>query len=801
MPEPYSILVRSRPRRVAFLVEDSQLSDDLLDAIYAFNLHHWGGRFNPIIRVSGDELSEPYQRLLEFADPDVVYSYGTLSHSLLAYLDRQIQPVRIECHRDLRTTDGPPNYYPSIAREALSVDAIIANADTLYRNPLSKPTLVIYDVARSWEHHRFILRNLGVSPLSWKIPRRLDNLETCRIDPSTPLPEILTQLGRCQRPIFPFRLCTDFADIPQQEHPHQEVHCLVTVGDDPRNSLLTWNFVFFLSTWQRKHLTTLWLPATLANSREVLPCLREFLQRQLYQVSQHPAMIQLTSFDWNSDRIVALRDFLAEWLDAVVQVVPKSSDDLPLIGQPRTYPPTPPFTDVQALSEQTYVPIPPPLPVPLEGTPLSWMVDLNIQYRPEKFHYTNQKYWWKLPRRSGLASLLAPQRPCRMDRQHHLSCEVSAGESTVGVSIPEDYSVWATIFVIASHPYYTLDRRQPKAPPYGDFRLSDKGRYLEGLLGLFPSLWHAAEFFENHFWREIVEEMSGQVASEQSETRAALANWLSKKKDKLLQDLREDLQAAGEWIADRALTLLHAGAERVRPFEWFLERLREERQAFNQLREEKDRFEDPDHERRSDMLDALERLTQAGVFFRGLRPRCPLCGSAYWYRFQELREGMRCRGCLSEFHLPIEERWYYALNGLVRNAVVMHGLVPVVLTLGWLEDQARESFLFSPPTKFHANRETNEALAELDIICIVDGELVIGEVKAKAEQFGRDEEHALEEAARRIRPERVVISAVRGNLEKLDYVAARLQESLRPLGVKVQAIKPPTGFDNPEFHI
>src|SRR6266851_8469389 len=102
MPEetPYSVFLDHRPRRIAFLVDPDKANDPLLDAIADFNIDSWGGRYNPMIPVTGGEIYPDYWRLLNLSDPDVFYCCADVSVATIERLDREIGAVLIENHRD-----------------------------------------------------------------------------------------------------------------------------------------------------------------------------------------------------------------------------------------------------------------------------------------------------------------------------------------------------------------------------------------------------------------------------------------------------------------------------------------------------------------------------------------------------------------------------------------------------------------------------------------------------------------------------------------------------------------------------
>ena len=62
---------RSRPVRVAFLVEEHADYAAMLDAIFADCHSRWGGRFNLVIPCENSEPIFGYEKWLYAYDPDV----------------------------------------------------------------------------------------------------------------------------------------------------------------------------------------------------------------------------------------------------------------------------------------------------------------------------------------------------------------------------------------------------------------------------------------------------------------------------------------------------------------------------------------------------------------------------------------------------------------------------------------------------------------------------------------------------------------------------------------------------------
>jgi predicted Zn-ribbon and HTH transcriptional regulator len=131
----------------------------------------------------------------------------------------------------------------------------------------------------------------------------------------------------------------------------------------------------------------------------------------------------------------------------------------------------------------------------------------------------------------------------------------------------------------------------------------------------------------------------------------------------------------------------------------------------------------------------LQGLTDAGILQQGVESRCEACGSSFWKEVSTLRQHSRCPGCGQSISLAVEGTWLFKLNALVRNAVAFHGCVPVISTLHDLRTLARTSFLCVPGLKFFESYGARSPVAEVDIVCVVDGHLWIGEIKQSSTEF------------------------------------------------------------------
>lgn len=148
----------------------------------------------------------------------------------------------------------------------------------------------------------------------------------------------------------------------------------------------------------------------------------------------------------------------------------------------------------------------------------------------------------------------------------------------------------------------------------------------------------------------------------------------------------------------------------------------------------------------------------------GFEQKCPRCGSVNWFLIDEVRQNLICDGCRYNFSLSAEPAISYRLSSLVRQGIFTHGLVPVVLVLGQLLCDSHSSFFFSPSLdifKLASQKpRTYELIGDLDIVCIKDGQLIIGEIKHDQSRFELAQALKLAEVAEAIEADILLFSSL-----------------------------------------
>jgi hypothetical protein len=149
---------------------------------------------------------------------------------------------------------------------------------------------------------------------------------------------------------------------------------------------------------------------------------------------------------------------------------------------------------------------------------------------------------------------------------------------------------------------------------------------------------------------------------------------------------------------------------------------------------------------------------------------------------ENLRQSDSCPGCGSAMPLVPETLWSYRLNPLIHHCVnhnvlaVWHALQEVSHRMG--------SFFYTPSSELYFAQPINgKPKRELDVLCVTDGELLLGEVKtgALAEKYFED----FAAIAAAIRPEQAAIFVESEFFdEKASKWFEKFRQQLKPLGIQ-----------------
>lgn len=141
--------------------------------------------------------------------------------------------------------------------------------------------------------------------------------------------------------------------------------------------------------------------------------------------------------------------------------------------------------------------------------------------------------------------------------------------------------------------------------------------------------------------------------------------------------------------------------------------------------------------------EIIDEYVEKGIFYRGYIFLCKNCSDAAWHSISEVDQTFTCRRCalkqqykFASWKHPNEPSWFYKLDEMIYLMLEHNGHVPV-LTLNKLRVQSKESFLFRPEIRITPKGSTKMYL-EVDLCCIANGRLCIGEAKSNNSLAGKD---------------------------------------------------------------
>jgi hypothetical protein len=134
-------------------------------------------------------------------------------------------------------------------------------------------------------------------------------------------------------------------------------------------------------------------------------------------------------------------------------------------------------------------------------------------------------------------------------------------------------------------------------------------------------------------------------------------------------------------------------------------------------------------------VDITDQYVGKEIFYRGFVLKCGHCADVAWFPVDEITNYFTCKRCgkkqqyrKENWKYPNEPAWFYKLDEIVYQALRHNSGAPI-LTLAALKRGAKESFLFCPELRITPQHESKHFM-ELDICCITDGKLCIGEAKS-----------------------------------------------------------------------
>ncbi|MVF24650.1 hypothetical protein EVC37_24065 [Methylocaldum sp. BRCS4] len=751
----------------------------VLDSVFYEAYTRWGGAYTLVVPISSqDFLADGYDEWLQYYDPDFLYTYVDIDQAFVQRIDRLCSPIAFLKHELRNRGDRPIEwraYIPNWDHYIQPVSSI-----TTIPSPATFPAFL---PAFEREREMFVLTQSGLEP-----PNRFlaDNFGTsfslrrvthgipgffgtlCLTQPDLP-PNIHAGTERCTSlrdalaalidrtavPIARFAMAHSEA-IPRTDPPNWAYAFRLFIGKTVIDRVHSWNCRHLTSS-EIAPINSLIVDPAFFDDEALVKQVGQYLNRTNFLGhGSGPYQVELHSASESAETLISIRDKLAAHTWNIVRVsrraeaapIPSKKDLEHRIYNRFTDTTTLKLTEdaskIAAKEPSHFVYIPPRLKEIAEG---QWIVELSIQRDNNLSKYSNVVDRWVLPRHRKITKAFTQElaKPTRDGTLAVLPTTEGFRISRQGVNAPYSYELHLpddeTFFrhLVLEFFQYGRDDLRASIPrlAYVDLAISDKGQNLRGVISMLDHLSTAYGLFTNKYWRTVLNQ------AKEDRTRP-----LTFERSKLESFLPNDLVSAQKLAND--LRLRNPGVAKT-----YL---------------------------RNNLADTLEHLVRTNVFYQVANWRCRYCGHANSRSFDNMRIRNECDICHTEYLAPLDIEWKYELNDFVYRSLIKHSGLPVLWTLGFLQDQHHmESYWYLPEVDLYEREDNPELKNEIDILCMLGGKFYAVEAKATASMV-LNKTGSIEKFLKVIgmlRPDVAMLSFERYGNEDDDIpnIKARLQEA------------------------
>lgn len=828
----------ARPIRIAFIVEDGEGVHTWLDAAFAEAFGRHGGRQSLIVPVVNGAIPASYLRWLKAYDPDAAFVVTSNNEQTAAILDRDCSPVFIDAVT--RHRKGNEHLVPrfKLRQQALSSLSWLPFLKVSSGGWRARPE-VILDCYPRWEDDGLITDNFGtlyhsfdqfplhrvlgdlVRPLMltpkdapedrWKLG--VNNADEVK-DRNSAL-DWLSKSGRVIALSYLSNLYSKHVEV--RDHPWTNSFCLV-IGDTFEDRVSCWNAGLLFDDAQQQAYKTLRLPSATMQDPETVEQIKRFLNSNNW-INRYGSQPQVTlrSFSLDEEQLKLCANQLGgngSWATFHVERISSLEDGCPLAPKDRRSPWLPPRrvddaeVRIPLRHRSEAAPIPQPMqlkhaasahPICFDG---QWIAQFTVDRTDDNNRFDNMRDAWALPKRNQLTQLFLGNIDARITSGGSLAVPVDRAVDRVQINEPEDDAFFHSLLHESpAYSYPDIRYREHLDMPYRYSRPSDKGRYLQGVLGMFGSLHRAYDVLTHGFWRKQFSRLGNPSEDQYPHLVRVLQKRFPPNAGRYTFERDEQWEKLARTMVNQAMNV------RQPKYTLKLRKLQEDwKQHLERAIET-----DPNLQKRKDQLLAeapdeatrsLENLCQEGVFHQGYSWVCRHCAYRNWTALDGLRRSLECQVCHEPHGTPADLEFDFRMNEFLATCLREHDTLSVIWALGKLSRDLNSSLVFAPQTELFRKwpeDQNNVADRELDIVCVLDGKVVFGEVKASLAEIDKEEIDNLVNAAGDLRPDGVVIGAMEGAQAKLDAKLDDVRMRLA-VGIEVRGLLGKTG-EKLEFHL
>lgn len=764
----------ARPKRVAFVVPEESIADADLNKLMLLCMECWGGSNFSIVPTHSGGISASYRGYLRQADPDVVCLLMSAPDVLLNSIDALVEPFQIVVQPDITQLESVFNdeLRPLKLDDILHVFSFPAPY-----NPSAR-LFKIEDVAQSDESTDFIVRNFGAlrsevfEPVFEQLQRQFTCIEKGVESPHDLLPN-LTASAVNSGLVFPILLGSPRIHMRGSQRSTLPGFQVI-VGDSVHDVLYAWNRRIQIR-WPFE-LDTLWLSTNLASNEAMLTKVAAWVRTTYSPLHQNRCKVISHSCTQEQLKKIASKLSSESSFSFDTQLLSPGTflrdgdPPIPACTQARQE-----FFNISTRGSTFNAPAPPTLVLD-KSVKGSWMVDLEIQALSDTSTRHFRKSVWHLPLRHHLSSRFIETRNARVDCNGHLSVEVMQSARHLNLKLPKISDLFSNLFERREYRGGKFVRCN-NAPQIVSWDISDKGFYLEGILGFFEQMQQPELYFNSPFWIDVFQRLGAAPKD--------YADRFAEGIERLVQEGDSESKEKIETLSRRFNSMLKVDENVPKGLT-----AHELSSMVGKPKYKECAFRDV-------VLNIeLPSLLRRGILFHGTNLTCNACLTTEWYAIDGLAAEILCAGCREYFPLKHNFDWSCTLNQLVSNGIKKHGLLPVLQTLSYICAAAAESVFIIPSCNVYTTTEENrQAFTDLDLVCVVDGKFIFVEVKSSARGLENEEElEKLAHVASELRADYIAFAAPKDAFTPIaEEKIERIRVKLSGAPIKVVCIKLTTG--------
>lgn len=803
---------KTRPIKIAYIVpsEDGIEAHYILDAVFFESYTRWCGALTLIVPTLGDNLlNVSYLDWLAHYDPDIICSYSELAEETIKQISHACNPIVFFKYQKKDKVEGYKNYivdwYHEFSLQPLcSISTIIQLSAQIAHDK----KIVLATQMQVYEDKRFFSDNFGIRHKIDGYTRPIGGLyDTLLFDPENNVTldatfktnsqiELLDKIGDNHiTTMYELSVaCTE--NHPRGYWSDYSDKFKLFIGNTCLDRINFWNSRLLTSTGYGAIIVS----PDLLNDIDFKKALGSFLNKNNFLGSGGGAYIaEIRSFTLKESDLLEIQKSIQEVTHNHVSLpevlkalmLPKPISTL-LKTTSRSHYTASYDTLIHSfkINETLNKNIEANRPNHLLNVPSryeflsdgQWVVDLEVERANNLSMVINAPDVWRLPIRPAVTRVFT-ERLSRVTQSNLISLipiKKDASRFNSGVEmhydlcIPTDEIFFSSIIQGNWQSLMQEDLRLVFRPnPYQKWKISDKGQYLRGVISMLGHLDIAYKCLTEKFWRDVLRRnqlnnIESHVISEEIPKNIFTQ-----------QDLYTVLERNRD-IKERLLSEYN---------------FKNERQAKNYLRANFD--------------DSLEFLVHQNVFSRIYQWRCVFCGHSNVFLVDELKNINHCQICMEQHNLPISFEWKYKLNEFVWNALCKsnNGL-SVLWTIGFLHENLGNNFFYLPEVQLFNEARAKAPTMEIDVLCVIDGKLYVGEVKKTVSQYLDKQEdiNKFIEVIERIKPDVALLAFEAWGENEQDIQAAKqfisgVKKTIEHLNPYIQVQILIAADDHPSFNM